>query len=254
VLYELQCQGLLHSWTVYRRYSEFQDLREELMEMITLYPSAHLEPLASLPFPQKRMFGSDSDGTIAERKAGLELWLNGVIGLVPAVSSRDAAYTSPAAAMVKGFLHVGDGSPIKTDSLVFHQITSYGHSLGGITELPDVPPSPTIDQDPPVLPFTLGATEEVRWLGADDMPMQGLLIRPVRSSTVSAIDLVAGLIELKSACWIDRIERLHRLKLCSTVLRPGSCRARTDDTCHVVGRGCCSSSIDSVVHSSGCVS
>ena len=44
VLYELQCQGLLHSWTVHRRYSEFQDLRAELMEMITLYPSAHLEP------------------------------------------------------------------------------------------------------------------------------------------------------------------------------------------------------------------
>ena len=75
MLYELDCQGLLHSWTVHRRYSEFQDLREELMEMITLYPSARLEPLATLPFPQKKLFGSDSEDTISERKAGLELWL-----------------------------------------------------------------------------------------------------------------------------------------------------------------------------------
>jgi hypothetical protein len=180
VLYELECQGLLHSWTVHRRYSEFQDLREELMEMITLYPSARLEPLATLPFPQKKLFGSDSDETIAERKSGLELWLNGVIELVPAVTSRDASYTSPAASMVKGFLHVGDGSPIKSESLLFHQITSYGHGLGGIAEAPAVPASPTIGQDPPPLPLMLGATEEVRWVGAEGLPMQGLLIKPVR--------------------------------------------------------------------------
>ena len=83
--------------------------------------------------------------------------------------------------MVKGFLHVGDGTPLKSDSLLFHQITSYGHSLGGLAGAMETPLSPTIGQDPPVLPFTLGATEEVRWIGAEGMPMQGLLIKPVRS-------------------------------------------------------------------------
>ena len=190
VLYELDCQGLLHSWTVHRRYSEFQDLREELMEMITLYPSARLEPLATLPFPQKKLFGSDSDDTIAERKAGLELWLNGVIEMVPAVASRDAAYTSPAATMVKGFLHVGDGSPIsQQDQLIFHPLTAYGHGVGGLSGAAPVPPSPTLGQPPVELPMALGVTEEIRWEGAEGMEMQGILIRPVGAAPpASAFD------------------------------------------------------------------
>ena len=68
---ELECKGLLHSWTVHRRYSEFEDLREELLEMIALYPSARLEPLATLPSPQKRWIGSNSAEVISDRKAGL---------------------------------------------------------------------------------------------------------------------------------------------------------------------------------------
>lgn len=67
---------------MHRRYSEFEDLREELLEMIALYPSARLEPLATLPFPQKRWIGSNSAEVISDRKAGLEVWLNGVIELV----------------------------------------------------------------------------------------------------------------------------------------------------------------------------
>lgn len=246
VLYQLECQGLLHSWTVHRRYSEFQDLREELMEMITLYPSARLEPLASLPFPQKKLFGSDSEETIAERKAGLELWLNGVIGLVPAVSSRDAAYTSPAAAMVKGFLHVGDGSPIKSDSLLFHQITAYGHGLGGMAEASELPRSPIIGEDPPALPFTLGATEEVRWLGADNMPMQGLLIKPVRgSSSSSSIRIVVvGL----SAIWLTAhhyIDKCSGSRYCCVILCSGWCYTSAIFVFSGIGRSCCPGTIAS---------
>ena len=158
--------------------------------MIALYPSARLEPLATLPFPQKRWIGSNSAEVISDRKAGLEVWLNGVIELVPAVSRRDAAYTSPAATMVKGFLHVGDGSPLEVENLVFTPLTAFGHGAGGHAGALPVPASPTLGEEPPQLPLALGVTEVVRWSGSDDLPMQGIFIRPVGAapSLVSSLD------------------------------------------------------------------
>eukprot|EP01047_Picozoa_sp_COSAG01_P023365 COSAG01_NODE_1412_length_10404_cov_48.915478_5_plen_139_part_00 len=71
--------------------------------------------LASLPFPIKRLFGSTSDETIEERKRALEAWLNAVLELVPLVSERDSN-ASAAALIIKGFLNLGDGSPLDTSA------------------------------------------------------------------------------------------------------------------------------------------
>ena len=68
---------------------------------------------------------------------------------------------------------------VVTVQLIFHPLTAYGHGVGGLSGAAPIPPSPTLGQPPPELPMALGVTEEIRWVGAEGMAMQGLLIRPV---------------------------------------------------------------------------
>ena len=69
------------SWLCVRRYSQFADLRQGLLQSCS-WPSGR-ETLLSAPFPEKQWLGSSDLDTIRARRILLERWLNCAIALFP---------------------------------------------------------------------------------------------------------------------------------------------------------------------------
>ncbi|KAI0094673.1 syntaxin [Irpex rosettiformis] len=75
-VYRIEIQASVRSWHMWRRYSEFVDLHTELTKSTSSPPPTELPPKRSMLSP----FRSHSNPTlIEERRAGLELYLRGIL-------------------------------------------------------------------------------------------------------------------------------------------------------------------------------
>jgi len=81
-VYKLECtciqDGGIETHTLVKRYSAFEGLRDELLKQKGLSgdAAAAIEAVKRLTFPPKKLFGSMSDETIAERRQILTPWMN----------------------------------------------------------------------------------------------------------------------------------------------------------------------------------
>jgi hypothetical protein len=106
VFAESKGEGSYTTWTVKRRYSEFDDLRCQIEARWSAKPSLarQLQMLSSFAFPEKTGWSSATDSVLQDRMIMLERWLNSVLALTLVTTGRAVQTDDYAEAELASFL------------------------------------------------------------------------------------------------------------------------------------------------------